>query len=36
VDLPLRPVLGDDYRAAVLGNEGRLRELWKRRPWRDQ
>ncbi len=36
VDLPLRAMLGDDYRAAVLGTEGRLRELWKRRPWRDQ
>ena len=36
VDLPLRAILGDEYRAAVLGTEGRLRELWKRRPWRDQ
>ena len=36
VDLPLRAILGDDYRDAVLGTEGRLRELWKRRPWRDQ
>ncbi len=36
VDLPLRAMLGDDYRNAVLGTEGRLRELWKRRPWRDQ
>jgi tripartite-type tricarboxylate transporter receptor subunit TctC len=36
VDLPLRAMLGDEYRDAVLGTEGRLRELWKRRPWRDQ
>jgi tripartite-type tricarboxylate transporter receptor subunit TctC len=36
LDLPLRAILGDDYRDAVLGTEGRLRELWKRRPWRDQ
>ena len=36
VDLPLRPVLGDEYHAAVLGTEGRLRETWKRRPWRNQ
>ena len=36
VDLPLRAMLGDDYRDAVLGTEGRLREFWKRRPWRDQ
>jgi len=36
VDLPLRAILGDDYRADVVGTEGRLRELWQRRPWRDQ
>ena len=36
VDLPLRAMLGDDLPRAVLGTEGRLREFWKRRPWRDQ
>jgi tripartite-type tricarboxylate transporter receptor subunit TctC len=36
VDLPIRVTLGDEYRNAVLSAEVRLRELWQRRPWRDQ
>jgi tripartite-type tricarboxylate transporter receptor subunit TctC len=36
VDLPVRVMLGDEYRNAVLQTEARLRELWQRRPWRDQ
>jgi putative glutamine amidotransferase len=35
-DLPVRVVLGDDYRGTVLAAEARLQELWRRRPWRDQ
>ena len=36
VDLPVRVMLGDEYRNAVLQTEARLRELWQKRPWRDQ
>lgn len=36
VDLPIRVMLGNEYRNAVLQAEARLRELWQRRPWRDQ
>lgn len=36
LDLPLNPVVGDAYRASVLAADARLRELWARRPWRDQ
>jgi tripartite-type tricarboxylate transporter receptor subunit TctC len=36
VDLPIRVTLGNEYRNAVLAAEARLRELWQRRPWRDQ
>jgi tripartite-type tricarboxylate transporter receptor subunit TctC len=36
VDLPIRVTLGNEYRNAVLLAEARLRELWQRRPWRDQ
>ena len=35
VDLPVRVLLGDEYRKAVLQTEARLRDLWQRRPWRD-
>ena len=35
VDFPLRPLLGDAYRTAVLDDETRLRQLWERRPWRE-
>ena len=36
VDFPIRPLLGDAYREAVLGDEARLRQLWERRPWRER
>ncbi|MFL5337795.1 MAG: Bug family tripartite tricarboxylate transporter substrate binding protein [Geminicoccaceae bacterium] len=36
VDLPVRVVLGNEYRNTVMQSEARLRELWQKRPWRDQ
>jgi len=34
--LPVHGVVGADYRQAVLGLDGKLREMWARKPWRDQ
>lgn len=33
--LPLRPVIGADFRAAMEREERTLRGLWQRRPWRE-
>jgi tripartite-type tricarboxylate transporter receptor subunit TctC len=33
--LPLQPRLGEAYRAAVLREDAAMRELYKRRPWRN-
>ena len=32
--LPLRPLLGADYKAMAAAVDAQLRELWQRRPWR--
>lgn len=32
--MPLRPLLGDDYRAMAAEVDTQLRALWQRRPWR--
>jgi tripartite-type tricarboxylate transporter receptor subunit TctC len=32
--MPLRPVLGEEYRAMAAGVDAQLRALWQRRPWR--
>ncbi|MCQ4160407.1 tripartite tricarboxylate transporter substrate binding protein [Roseomonas sp. GC11] len=34
--MPLKPQTGAVYRQAVLGLDGRLKEMWARKPWRDQ
>ncbi|MCI0753207.1 Bug family tripartite tricarboxylate transporter substrate binding protein [Teichococcus vastitatis] len=34
--LPLKPMVGEEYRKAVLGLDARLQEMWSRKPWRDQ
>ena len=36
LNLPLRPLSGDAYRGMMLANQAALRELWQRRPWKDQ
>jgi tripartite-type tricarboxylate transporter receptor subunit TctC len=36
LNLPLRPLSGDAYRDMMLANHAALRELWQRRPWKDQ
>ncbi|HYF06084.1 MAG TPA: tripartite tricarboxylate transporter substrate binding protein [Acetobacteraceae bacterium] len=33
--LPLRPLIGEEYRAEVEREDRALRALWQRRPWRD-
>ncbi|MFC3124593.1 Bug family tripartite tricarboxylate transporter substrate binding protein [Pseudoroseomonas globiformis] len=33
--MPLRPMIGDEYRSAVLGLDARLQEMWARKPWKD-
>lgn len=32
--MPLRPLVGEDYRRMAAEVDAQLRELWKRRPWR--
>ena len=32
--MPLRPLLGDDYKALAAQSDAQLRALWQRRPWR--
>lgn len=34
--LPLAPLVGADYRRAVLADEAKFRALWARRPWQDK
>lgn len=34
--LPVKGMVGDEYRQAVLGLDARLKEMWARKPWRDQ
>jgi len=34
--LPVHGAVGADYRQAVLGLDGKLQEMWARKPWRDQ
>ncbi|WP_424813619.1 tripartite tricarboxylate transporter substrate binding protein [Roseococcus sp. YIM B11640] len=33
--MPLRPLVGDDYRSMAQRTEDQLRTLWQSRPWRD-
>ena len=33
--MPLRPLIGDDYRAMMREDFGALQRLWQRRPWRE-
>jgi tripartite-type tricarboxylate transporter receptor subunit TctC len=32
--MPLRPLVGEDYKAMAAGVDAQLRALWQRRPWR--
>ncbi|MXP61902.1 tripartite tricarboxylate transporter substrate binding protein [Roseomonas sp. M0104] len=34
--LPVQGAVGARYREAVLGLDGKLKEMWARKPWRDQ
>lgn len=36
VVMPVKGMVGDEYRQAVLGLDARLKEMWARKPWRDQ
>ncbi|MFC4166104.1 Bug family tripartite tricarboxylate transporter substrate binding protein [Teichococcus aestuarii] len=36
VVLPVKGMVGDEYRKTVLGLDARLKEMWARKPWRDQ
>jgi tripartite-type tricarboxylate transporter receptor subunit TctC len=36
LQLPLRGVVGEEYRQMILGQDARLQEMWARKPWRDQ
>jgi tripartite-type tricarboxylate transporter receptor subunit TctC len=33
--LPLRPLVGEDFRSMVLGAQASLKMLWSRHPWKD-
>ena len=33
---PVRGMVGAEYRQAVLGLDARLKEMWARKPWKDQ
>lgn len=35
LNLPLRPLVGDDYAAMMAADLASLRRLWARRPWKD-
>jgi tripartite-type tricarboxylate transporter receptor subunit TctC len=35
LNLPLRPLIGDDYAAMMAADLASLRRLWARRPWKD-
>jgi tripartite-type tricarboxylate transporter receptor subunit TctC len=35
VDMPLKPLLGEDYRRAIMAQTSRWQELWQRSPWRE-
>ena len=35
LNMPLRPLVGDNYRAFILANDATLRALWARQPWRE-
>jgi tripartite-type tricarboxylate transporter receptor subunit TctC len=35
LSLPLRPLVGDDFRDMVLGADAALKALWERRPWKE-
>lgn len=34
--LPLKGMVGAEYRQAVLGLDARLKDMWAKKPWRDQ
>lgn len=36
LQLPVKGVVGAEYRKTVLGLDVRLKEMWARKPWRDQ
>lgn len=36
VDMPIVPVLGDDFRKQVMEAETHLQQLWQKSPWRDE
>jgi tripartite-type tricarboxylate transporter receptor subunit TctC len=33
--MPIRAIVGDEYRAFTLGREGEFRKLWAEKPWRE-
>ena len=35
LNLPLRPLIGDDYAAMMAADLASLRSLWARRPWKE-
>ena len=35
LNLPLRPLIGDDYAAMMAADLASLRRLWARRAWKD-
>jgi hypothetical protein len=35
LNLPLRPLIGDDYAAMMAADLANLRALWQRRPWKE-
>ena len=35
LNLPLRPLVGADYRRFVMANDAAAQALWQKRPWRD-
>jgi tripartite-type tricarboxylate transporter receptor subunit TctC len=36
VNMPVVPVLGEDFRKLVLDAEGHLQRMWEKSPWRDE
>jgi tripartite-type tricarboxylate transporter receptor subunit TctC len=35
VDMPLKPLLGEEYRRAITAQTSRWQELWQHSPWRE-
>jgi tripartite-type tricarboxylate transporter receptor subunit TctC len=36
LQMPVRGIVGVEYRQAVLGLDTRVKDLWARKPWKDQ